>query len=295
VATQTQSDALLRPAPRVAVKSRSVGKRAGVAGVGHLVVVLVVVGFFMLPFVWMVLSSFKSALQIIELPPRLFFAPTLQNYVNVFATQNFAQYFWNSLVIGAGSTALGLVLGLPAAYSIARYKQHGLALAILMARIVPGITFLIPLFILFRTLGLVDTYLSLILTHLLVGMPFIVWVMVPFFEAIPLSLEEAARVDGASMLQVVLRIVLPISGPGIVTGAILAFVFSWNNFMFSIVLATNRTKTLPVAVYNFISYAQIDWGGLMAAAVVITLPVLILALLTQRYVVKGLTAGAVKG
>jgi len=295
VATQTQSDVLLRPAPRVAVKSRPVGKRAGVAGVGHLVVVLAVVGFFMLPFVWMVLSSFKSALQIIELPPRLFFAPTLQNYVNVFATQNFAQYFWNSLVIGAGSTALGLVLGLPAAYSIARYKQHGLALAILMARIVPGITFLIPLFILFRTLGLVDTYLSLILTHLLVGMPFIVWVMVPFFEAIPLSLEEAARVDGASMLQVVLRIVLPISGPGIVTGAILAFVFSWNNFMFSIVLATNRTKTLPVAVYNFISYAQIDWGGLMAAAVVITLPVLILALLTQRYVVKGLTAGAVKG
>ncbi|HTU01802.1 MAG TPA: carbohydrate ABC transporter permease, partial [Candidatus Sulfotelmatobacter sp.] len=138
-------------------------------------------------------------------------------------------------------------------------------------------------------------YLSLILTHLLVGLPFIVWVMVPFFEAIPVSLEEAARVDGASMLQVFLRIVLPISGPGIVTGAILAFVFSWNNFMFSIVLATNRTKTLPVAIYNFISYAQIDWGGLMAAAVVITLPVLILALLTQRYVVKGLTAGAVKG
>ncbi len=257
--------------------------------------VLVVVGFFLLPFAWMVLNSFKTALQIIALPPRLLFRPTLQNYVNVFATQSFAQYFWNSLVIGAGSTGLGLLLGLPAAYSIARYRQRGLALAILIARIVPGITFLIPLFILFRALGLVDTYVSLILAHLLVGLPFIVWVMVPFFEAIPLSLEEATRVDGASILQVFLWMILPISGPGIVTASILAFVFSWNNFMFSIVLATNRTKTLPVAIYNFISYAQIDWGGLMAAAVVITLPVLVLALLTQRYVVKGLTAGAVKG
>ena len=295
MATPTRSNVLVQPAARTAVPALPRVTRTGTAGVGHLVLVLLVGGFFLLPFVWMVLSSFKSALQIIELPPRLIFRPTLQNYVNVFATQNFARFFWNSLVIGVGSTGLGLILGLPAAYSIARYKQHGLALAILMARIVPGITFLIPLFILFRALGLVDTYLSLILTHLLVGLPFIVWVMVPFFEAIPRSLEEAARVDGASMLQVILRIVLPISGPGIVTGSILAFVFSWNNFMFSIVLATNRTKTLPVAVYNFISYAQIDWGGLMAAAVVITLPVLVLALLTQRYVVKGLTAGAVKG
>jgi multiple sugar transport system permease protein len=278
---------------RIPRRGRVRGRRA--AGVGHLALVVVVIAFFLLPFAWMVLSSFKSALQIIELPPRLLFRPTLQNYVNVFATQNFAQYFWNSLVIGAGSTGLGLVLGLPAAYSIARYRQQGLALAILIARIVPGITFLIPLFILFRALGLVDTYVSLILAHLLVGLPFIVWVMVPFFEAIPLSLEEAARVDGASILQVFLWMILPISGPGIVTASILAFVFSWNNFMFSIVLATNRTKTLPVAVYNFISYAQIDWGGLMAAAVVITLPVLVLALLTQRYVVKGLTAGAVKG
>jgi multiple sugar transport system permease protein len=119
--------------------------------------------------------------------------------------------------------------------------------------------------------------------------------MIPFFEAIPRELDEAARVDGCSIPSAFARVILPLSGPGVLSASILAFIFSWNNFMFSIVLATNRTKTLPVAIYNFISYAQIDWGGLMAAAVVITVPVLVLALVTQRFIVRGLTAGAVKG
>jgi multiple sugar transport system permease protein len=254
-----------------------------------------VVIFLLAPFYWMVQNAFKTPLQIIKLPPELFFEPTLRNFQNVFGTQNFMRYIMNSLIIGVGCTLVGLLLGLPAAYSIARFRQNRLAIAILMARMVPGITFLVPLFIVFRTLGLVDTYTSLILAHMLVGLPFIVWVMVPFFESIPRELTEAAVMDGASSLRTFVAVVLPLSGPGIVTAAILSFVFSWNNFMFSIVLASNRTRTVPVAIYNFISYAQIDWGGLMAAAVVITLPVLILAIVTQRYVIRGLTAGAVKG
>jgi multiple sugar transport system permease protein len=256
---------------------------------------LLVVLFLLAPFFWMVLNAFKTPLQIIKLPPELFFEPTLRNFQNVFGTQNFMRYILNSLIIGAGCTLVGLLLGLPAAYSIARFRQNKLAIAILMARMVPGITFLVPLFIIFRALGLVDTYTSLILAHMLVGLPFIVWVMVPFFESIPRELTEAAVVDGASSLRTFVAVVLPLSVPGIVTAAILSFVFSWNNFMFSIVLASNRTRTVPVAIYNFISYAQIDWGGLMAAAVVITLPVLLLAIITQRYVIRGLTAGAVKG
>ncbi|HHY56410.1 MAG TPA: carbohydrate ABC transporter permease [Chloroflexi bacterium] len=257
---------------------------------------MIAVVFFMLtPFLWMVLNAFKTPLQIIKLPPELIFTPTLRNFENVFGTQNFMRYITNSLIIGAGCTLLGLLIGLPAAYSIARYGQNRLALTILMARMVPGITFLVPLFIVFRTLGLVDTYTSLILTHMLVGLPFIVWVMVPFFESIPRELTEAAVVDGASAVRAFISVVLPLSGPGIVTASILSFVFSWNNFMFSIVLASSRTRTVPVAIYNFISYAQIDWGGLMAAAVVITLPVLVLAIVTQRYVIRGLTAGAIKG
>src|SRR5581483_525339 len=228
-------------------------------------------------------------------PPDLIFMPTLANYVNAFLSQSFLDFFGNSFIIAAGSTLLGLLLGLPAAYSIARYRQNGLAIAILMGRMVPGITFLIPWFILFRQLHMVDTYAALILSHMLVGLPFIVWVMVPFFEAIPTELDEAARVDGCSLMRTFTRVILPLSGPGIISASMLAFIYSWNNFMFSIVLATERTKTLPVAIYNFISYAQIDWGGLMAAAVVITLPILILALATQRFIVRGLTAGALKG
>ncbi|BAM01759.1 MULTISPECIES: carbohydrate ABC transporter permease [Caldilinea] len=266
--------------------------------IGNLIYALAlfaVLFFMLMPFLWMVLNAFKTPLQIIKLPPELIFEPTMRNFQNVFGTQNFMRYITNSLIIAASCTLVGLLIGLPAAYSIARFRQNRLALVILMARMVPGITFLVPLFIVFRTLGMIDTYTSLILTHMLVGLPFIVWVMVPFFESIPRELTEAAVVDGASALRAFVTVVLPLSGPGIVTASILSFVFSWNNFMFSIVLASSRTRTVPVAIYNFISYAQIDWGGLMAAAVVITLPVLALAIVTQRYVIRGLTAGAIKG
>ncbi|MGE5673056.1 MAG: carbohydrate ABC transporter permease [Mycobacterium leprae] len=250
---------------------------------------------FMFPFVWMFLSSFKTQAQIMAMPPQWVFQGTFQNYLDVFENQQFEWYIVNSFIVAAGATLAGLVLGLPAAYSIARNKQASLGFTILVARIVPGITFLIPWFIIFTKLHLVDSLTALILSHMLVTMPFIVWVMVPFFEAIPGELIEAARVDGCTEQFAFTRIVLPISGPGIITSSILAFVFSWNNFMFSNILAGAHSKTLPVAIFNFLSYTEVNWGGLMAAAVIITLPVLVLALLTQKYIVRGLTAGAVKG
>ncbi len=257
--------------------------------------IILLVLFFLLPLLWMVLNSFKTPIEIVQIPPSLVFTPTLRNYENVFGQQSFLKYMWNSLVVAGGSVVFGLIIGLPAAFSIARYKQHKLAVFILVSRIVPGITFLLPLFIMFRKFDMVDSYAALILSHLLVGLPFIIWVMVPFFEAIPMDMYDAARVDGCSVTQTFRRIILPVSVPGIVTASILSFIFSWNNFMFSIILATNETKTVPVAIFNFIAYAQIDWGGLMAAAVIITLPVLVITIITQKYVIRGLTAGAVKG
>ncbi|MCL2000696.1 MAG: carbohydrate ABC transporter permease, partial [Planctomycetes bacterium] len=237
------------PAPITAVKlRRHYTFRMFVTDFLYYGTIVLCVFFFLLPLLWMLLNAFKTPLQIVELPPKLIFKPTWENFENVFRSQNFLAYIRNSLIIAGGSTILGLILGLPAAFSIASYKQKKLAVFILMSRMVPGITFLLPLFIMFRAMRLVDTYTSLILSHLLVGLPFIVWVMVPFFESIPKDLMDAARVDGCSIFQTFLRIIIPISLPGVVTAGILAFIFSWNNFMFSVVLASNKTKTVPVAI-----------------------------------------------
>ncbi|TNJ67980.1 carbohydrate ABC transporter permease [Paenibacillus hemerocallicola] len=256
---------------------------------------LLVLFVFAFPFLWMLIASFKTQAQIMSTENFLFFKPTAKNYSSVFREYDFMKFIVNSLVVAVGSTVLSLILGLPAAYAIARHHLQKLGLVILVARIIPGITFLIPWFILFSKINLVDTYTALILSHMLVGLPFIIWIMISFFEALPTEIEEAGLIDGCNHHQVFLRIIMPISGPGVITSSLLSFIFSWNNFMFSIILAGDKTKTLPIAVFNFMSYSEINWGALMAAACIITLPVLIIALLAQRYVVSGLAAGAVKG
>jgi multiple sugar transport system permease protein len=271
-------------------------RRARIAKrIGVFVAIALVLVIMLFPFYWMILTSLRNQVANTSPVPVWFFEPTLENYRNVIAENNFLRFTWNSFVIAALSTGIGLVLGLPAAYSIARYKQNGLALAILVARLTPYITYLVPWYIAFRALGLIDTYLALTMTHLIVGMPLIIWIMISFFEEVPIELEQAAYVDGASKLGTFLRIVLPLSMPGVVAASILAFIFSWNQFLFSLVLSGPTTKPVPVAVFNFISYGSIDFGGLGAAAVLITLPVILLTLLIQRYIVSGLTMGAVKG
>jgi multiple sugar transport system permease protein len=247
------------------------------------------------PFLWMLSSSFKTQVDIISWPPKLFFTPTLQNYLKVFEEQDFLKYFFNSTVVGVISVGLSLVLGLPAAYSIARYTQKTLAVFILLARLMPGISFLVPWYIVFSRLNLMDSYIALILSHMLIALPIVVWIMTTYFNTIPREMEESAMVDGATRQYAFFAIILPLSGPGIITATTLSFIFSWNNFMFSQVLSMEKTKTLPIAVYNFVSYAEVDWGGVMAAAVAIMTPAIILTMIFQKYVVKGLTMGAVKG
>jgi multiple sugar transport system permease protein len=260
----------------------------------YLLIILVLV-VMLFPFYWMILTSLRTQVDNVSRIPVWFFTPTLENYQNVIARNNFLEFTWNSFVIAALSTGIGLLLGLPAAYSIARFKQEGLALAILIARLTPYITYLVPWYLAFRALGLIDTYVALTLTHLIVGMPLIIWIMISFFENVPQDLEESAFVDGASRIGAFVRIILPLSTPGIVAASILAFIFSWNQFLFSLVLSGPNTRPVPVAVFNFISYGQIDFGGLGAAAVLITLPVVVLTLVIQRWIVTGLTMGAVKG
>lgn len=257
--------------------------------------VIVILAAFTFPFIWMLLASFKTQAEIMSTKHFFTFQPTTKNYVSVIAENHFFKYMLNSSIVGFGATILALVLGLPAAYAIGKFRLQGLGIVILAVKTIPGIMFLVPWFMLFSKMGLVDTYTALILSHMLIALPYIVWIMIPFFEALPGEIQESGLIDGCTKLQVFVRIVLPISAPGYLTSSLLAFIHSWNNFMFSNILSGNNTKTLPVAMYNFMSYAEINWGAIMSAACIITLPVLVMALFTQKYIVSGLSAGAVKG
>jgi multiple sugar transport system permease protein len=269
--------------------SRRVG---GIArGVG-IAVVLVVLLF---PLVWMLLASFKTSLEVVDPSRVLNFTPTLDNYRNVVAQGDFLRFIGNSFLVAAAATLVSLVVGVPAAYAIARYRVAHATTFLLMARIIPGVSLLVPWYFLFAQIQLVGTYAVLVLTHVFVAMPLVVAIMASFVEGLPEELEEAGQVDGLTRIGAFLRVTLPLSTPGIATAAILSFIFSWNNFLFALVLSDQNTRTLPVAIANFTAYASVDWGGLMAASVLITVPVMAIALLAQRYVVSGLTAGATKG
>lgn len=250
---------------------------------------------FIFVFIWMVMASLKTHLQNTAIPPLLLFEPTFENYHRVFTRTPIVQYFNNSVIVAVGSTGLGLLLGLPAAFSIALFRQHGLALAVLSSRIMPGMSYLVPWFILFSMLQLIGTHAAVILSHLTVTMPLVIWILIGFFEDLPRELFDAARIDGCSIYSAFTRVALPLALPGVIVSGILAFIFSWNNFMLSLILGGSGVRTLPVAVYNFIGETQIDWGGLNATATTVTLPVVFFVLIVQRHVVRGLTLGAVKG
>jgi multiple sugar transport system permease protein len=256
---------------------------------------VLVLGVFIFPFLWMALNSFKTHDQITEYPPVFLFTPTLENVRNVFAQGQFVRYTWNSIVVSFGAVGLGMLLGLPAAYAIARYRQRGFAFGILVCRMIPGIAFLVPWFIVFRFLGLLDSFFGLIVAHLVITVPLITWIMIGFFEEVPIELEEAARIDGCSRAGVFLRIALPLVRPGLVSAGILALIFAWNSFLFPLILAGVETKTLPVLVYSFMTFDFLDLGGIYAASTLITLPVVVMVLAVQRHFIRGLTIGGVKG
>ena len=266
------------------------------SNVGKHILIYAVMFFTIAPLLWMLLASFQPNQSIINANKGLFdFVPTVENFVSVITEYDFLDYTWNSFVVAAAATVFSLIIGVPCAYVVARYKMRKASVVVLLVRMIPGISFLLPWFSIFSKLGLRDSYTALILSHMLVALPYIVWTMIPNFENLPRELEEAAWIDGSTQIGAFFRVTLRLATPGMVTAALLAFIFSWNNFMFSLILAGSKTQTLPVAIFNFVSYAYVDWGGLMAAAVMITLPIMILSMCLQKYIVSGLTAGAVKG
>ncbi len=251
----------------------------------------------LLPFLWLLQMSFKPTPLILEFPPRFFFTPTLEHYTGLWK-DGFPESFVNSLITASTSTVLALLIGVPAAYALSRWTgrgRFGLGLAILLTRMAPPIAFTIPFFLAYKTLGLLDTRTGLILIYMTFNLPLVIWMMQPFFDAVPASLEEAALMDGAGWGTVFLEIVMPVATAGIAATAILCFLYAWNDFFFALILTRTDARTAPVAVVNFMNYEGWEWGKIAAGGSLVMAPVLIFSMLVRKYLVSGLTAGAVKG
>ena len=260
-------------------------------------VVAVLVLLVMFPFLWMITMSFKPIDDIFAWPPKLFFTPTFEHYLGL-VDDEFAASFWNSLVTSVGSTIVSMVVGVPAAYALSRMEArigNRLSLWILASRMAPPIAFTIPYFLVYRYIGLLDTKLGLGIIYVTFNLSLAIWLMRTFFDATPRSLEEAAWIDGATLWQGFFRILLPLSVPGLAATAILCFLFAWNDFFFALILTRTEATTAPVAVVNFMNYEGWEWGKIAAGGTMVMLPVLVFSILVRKFLVRGLTAGAVKG
>ena len=257
-----------------------------------------------MPMVWMSLTSIKSSFAAMQIPPQWWpNEPTLASYQKLLdptnsVGQDFLRFFWNSLFVSTMTTLLAVIVAVPAAYAFSRFDFPGrkfLFFSVLLRNMFPAVIFLVPLFILMRLLGLVNTHGSLILTYLTFGLPLAIWLLKGFYDNIPYQLEQAARIDGATRFQAFVLIVMPLSVPGIIATAIYSFIGAWNEYIFAYTfLNKNEQLTLPVGIQRFFSENTTDFPGLMAASFMMSLPVVVLFLLLQRYFVRALTEGAVK-
>ena len=270
-------------------------------------VVIALLILFLFPIYWMIATSFKDPADILTRPPKWVFKPTLDNYIYAFEERNFGLYIKNSLIVSLTSTVLVIVLGTLASYSFARYNPGAgnLMFFILTTRMMPAIAVILPYFLIFRDIGEtaigqafwlgLDKPGALVVSYTMFNLPFAIWLMHSFFQDIPIELEDSARLDGYSRLRVFWRVVLPLAAPGIAVTAIFCLIFSWNEFLFAFLLTRNTAATITVGVNSFWTLRGILWGPLSAAAVVCVVPMMIFALLLQRYIVRGLTFGAVRG
>jgi ABC-type glycerol-3-phosphate transport system permease component len=267
-------------------------------GIALSVAVLVAIAAF--PFFWMALSSVKLQAELYRLPPTwLPELATLANYSKVLFESNVPRYFFNSAVVSTGSTAIALVFAIPAAYGFARFRFRGRSLwqtFVLVSHLLPTAALIVPLYVFLGQLQMLNTLYGLILVYLVLTLPLSIWMLTGYFRSIPLELEEAAIIDGASHIGILLRIMLPLSLPGIVVIVLYAFVATWNEFIFALSFATDSgVKTLPIGLAEFSTEYDTDWGAVMAASVIMTLPIAIMFFGLQKLFVGGLISGGVKG
>lgn len=271
------------------------------AGRGFLAFLLI---FTVLPMAWMLLTSIKTQFAALQYPPQWWPAePTLSNYTRLLSPSSdmgarFLRFMWNSFYVSMATTLIGVAIAVPAAYAFSRFRFPGktfLFFGVLLRNMFPAVVFLMPLFLLMRWLGLVNTHGSLILTYLTFGLPLSIWLLKGFYDNIPIQLEQAARIDGATRFQAFLLIVMPLSAPGIIATAILSFVGAWNEYVYAYTFLNKESlMTLPVGLQRFFAEFATDWPGLMAASFIMSVPVVVMFLILQKYFVRALTEGAVK-
>lgn len=249
------------------------------------------------PIFWIFSISIKTQKDAFAIPPVWIFEPVWNNYAKIWQTSDFTQAFFNSIIVTGIGVVLALAAGIPAAYALNRLRFKGtrfLMVWLLLCYMFPQFLFIIPMYVLYQKIGLYDTQIGLALVYQVIILPFAIWLLRGFFNDVPTELDDAARIDGCNRIMTIYHIYLPLTAPGIAATAILCAIWIWNELTIALALTFSSAKTVTVAVAGFRGYASIDWGGMAAASVVAILPMILFAAIAQRYIVKGLTLGAVK-
>jgi len=242
--------------------------------------------------------SIKNEIDAFCIPPKLLWTPIIRHYIKVFNNSYFMKAYLNSIIIATSTTLLALILGIPASYTLTRFNFKGkstLAFWMLVTRMAPAPAMIIPFFIILLRLKLIDTYFGLIMTYLTFTLGYVIWMMRGFFQSIPEEIEEAAIIDGCTKFQVFLKIGIPLAKPGVAAVSIISFIFCWNEFLYALILTRMNIKTSTVAILGYITSDGVRWSELSAASILIIIPVVTLSILVQKYIISGLTMGAIKG
>ncbi|MBI1777805.1 MAG: carbohydrate ABC transporter permease [Proteobacteria bacterium] len=258
---------------------------------------MVIAFIYLFPYLWMVLTGFRRPIDTLTMPPRFLFTPTLDGFRSIFREVGFQSYLMNSIVVAVTATLLILAVAAPAAYALAQLRMRGrlFLMAILVARMVPGVALLVPVYLIASRLGALDTYGALIVIYTAFNLPFAIWLLRGFFRDVPHEVREAAIIDGCSEFQVFRRLILPLVAPGLVATGVFVFIACWNEFLFALALTNTHAATAPLSIVGFRNEYGVQWGAIGAAALMISSPVVVFAMVMQRYLVRGLTMGSVKG
>lgn len=258
----------------------------------------IVLVYTLFPVYYCISTATKSAVDAFSIPPKWLWAPTMDNFLQVISTAGFMRSFLNSFIVAVLTTSLSLLFGVPCSYALARSKTratHFIGVWIMLTRMLPAMGFAVPYYFLYKKVGLSDTYIGLTLIYLTTQLPFTAWLLSGFCRAVPEEIEEAARIDGCTLVQALIRVVIPVIKPGISTAAVFAFMHSWNEYFYAKLISGASTRPVSYAVHKFVNDVGTNWGLLCAASCMVALPMIIFALFAQKSLVRGLTAGAVKG